>query len=295
MCGLGDIHAALYAHPSDFTDVVASELGGTGSAIQPTAVGYDQSTGLGTPNFTALGNDIYAAGAVVCATPRAAASSPTAATTPTETSSPGNPTVQVTQWARGSKGGTAELSWNATDIAPLSSFTVGVFRADGSLAVTATVGSSIRSLLITAPGGTAYTVTLTALDSTGVTASTRSRALLMPLDDRNSKLSIGWRSVRKPGSLGATVSSSSKPGATATATLDGSRLGVLIATGPAGGSFQLLVDGRVVKVVNTKGASRSQVAVTVPTRSGSHRVTVRILKAAHGTTGAVALDAFIGS
>jgi hypothetical protein len=310
--GLGDIHPALYAHTGDFTDVVTTTPNGTSpptSYVQPTATCYDASSGLGTPNLTLLNTDLFggSSGTPACAgqgsvifsgAASTAAPTPSPGPEPAPAATPvvGTPFVQVTRWALGSKAGTVNLSWVSADsTAAVTGFAVSVFRADGSLAGSDSLGPSIGSLLISAPGGTAYTVVITATDSTGVTASTRTKPVSIPLDDRSSKRSAGWSSVHKAGSLASTLSSSAKPGATATVTLDGSRFTVLYSTAPAGGSFQVLVDGKVVKTVATKGKSRNQVTVTVSAKTGSHRVVVRVLKAKKGKTGPVALDGFLAS
>jgi len=47
--GIGDIHPALYTHPSAFRDVTSGANG-----TYPAAAGYDQATGLGSPAWTAL-------------------------------------------------------------------------------------------------------------------------------------------------------------------------------------------------------------------------------------------------
>jgi len=47
--GIGDIHPALYTHPSAFRDVTNGANG-----TYPAAAGYDQATGLGSPAWTAL-------------------------------------------------------------------------------------------------------------------------------------------------------------------------------------------------------------------------------------------------
>jgi subtilase family serine protease len=51
--GIGDIHAALYAHPQDFRDTT------TGSnLLYAAAPGYDEASGLGSPNWAALATDL---------------------------------------------------------------------------------------------------------------------------------------------------------------------------------------------------------------------------------------------
>ncbi len=47
--GIGDIHPALYTHPSAFRDVTTGANG-----TYPAAPGYDQATGLGSPAWTTL-------------------------------------------------------------------------------------------------------------------------------------------------------------------------------------------------------------------------------------------------
>ncbi len=47
--GIGDIHPALYTHPSAFRDVTTGANG-----TYPAAAGYDQATGLGSPAWTKL-------------------------------------------------------------------------------------------------------------------------------------------------------------------------------------------------------------------------------------------------
>lgn len=48
--GLGDIHAALYAHPGDFRDVTSGN-----NYVYNAGTGYDEVTGLGSPQWALLG------------------------------------------------------------------------------------------------------------------------------------------------------------------------------------------------------------------------------------------------
>jgi hypothetical protein len=62
--GLGDIHAAMYAHPSDFVDVTT----GSNGAYSATA-GYDMTTGLGVPQWSKLAAHLPLTGTCVTPTP----------------------------------------------------------------------------------------------------------------------------------------------------------------------------------------------------------------------------------
>ncbi|PZE29905.1 hypothetical protein [Curtobacterium sp. MCBD17_028] len=90
--GIGDIHAAIYAHPGDFQDVTSGSNG-----TYPATAGYDLATGLGSPNWSKLRGDLPVSPAC-SSTPPVSSTSPTGTPSPTPTGSPtAAPTAAPTQ------------------------------------------------------------------------------------------------------------------------------------------------------------------------------------------------------
>ncbi|WIB65313.1 hypothetical protein [Curtobacterium sp. MCBD17_040] len=93
--GIGDIHAAIYAHPGDFQDVTTGSNG-----TYAATTGYDRATGLGSPNWSKLRADLPAPAACPPILPPTSSPSPTPAPTQTATPTPGptsGPTNPPTQ------------------------------------------------------------------------------------------------------------------------------------------------------------------------------------------------------
>ncbi len=247
--GLGDVHRAMYAAASTlgaFVDVVATGQPNSPQVIATPGVGYDEATGLGTPNLAVLG-PLLSAGATA---PR----------------SPGPPSVRVPPLSTGRV---------ALQLAAPTG-TVGYFVSVGHDA--GCMGGLTKARTSVAAREGVSTVYVRALSSALTCSSARTGTLVVGTDDGKARRTPGWASRGSAAAFAGTFSSAGRPGAQLEWTLTGQRFRVLLDTFSRGGDAQLLVDGRVVRTVATRGRDRWAVplAVAAPT-GGRHTVSVRVV------------------
>jgi len=245
--GLGDIHRALYAAalgtPGAFTDVVAVTAN-TPLTIAPPAPGYDRSTGLGTPNWSALAPALFAP-------------APPA---------PSAPPVGVPALSTGSV---------PLRLAPVGPAVLGYYvdTVDSGCAgvpvappVTQNLPEGVTRLFVRA-----LSPALVCSPATVVSAA-------VGRDDRKAVRSRGWALKGNGSAFAGTYLESNQRGATASWSVTGRSFAVLLDTSRASGVADILLDGRVVRRVDL--ARTSGWATRVPVGSASrarHTVTVRVL------------------
>jgi hypothetical protein len=177
------------------------------------------------------------------------------------------------------------------------SVTYTLIRRDtGTPVEQGTLPAQQRSVLLGSRPGLVYELRVSAADALGSGAESVVRGSA-PADDRGARPSAGWRKVPLRGSYLGTVTRTEVAGATLKATLRGSTVGVLLVRTPTGGLAELIIDGRVRKVVDTS-ATRTRVglAVSIKVKPGRHTVAVRVLgrPGATGRGTLVTVDGFTG-
>jgi len=247
--GLGDIHRGLYlaarSSPGALVDVVAADGPNDQHVIHNPGRGYDQATGLGTPDMTVLGPLLSAA----------------------ETAPPPGSAPRVRAPALSTARVPLALS------AP--SGTVGYFLSVGrDRGCTGTVTRALTS--VTAPTGRAQ-LFAHAVSSALVCSTAASVAVEVAIDDRAAARTRGWTSKGDAHALAHTYSAASAAGAALAWTVPGPTIEVLLDPFSRGGTAQLLIDGRVLHTVSSRGSTRWAVPFTLRTSPGVHTVTVQVL------------------
>ena len=123
----------------------------------------------------------------------------------------------------------------------------------------------------------------------GVAGPWRHASTVVPRDETALRRSAGWSRVRGRGAFLGRVLSSSRPGASASIAVRGSRFYVVGPRGPGGGTAAVLVDGRRVGTLRSRArraATRRVLFTRAVSSRRAHRIAIRVL------TGRVALDAF---
>jgi hypothetical protein len=264
--GFGDVHAAFYAHPEAFHDVTTPT---SSTAIQPAGVGYDEATGLGSPDWGKLASAL-------------------------DDLAP--PTVKVTSWKREAvTNAYLDATWTASDLGGIAGYFASVAMTGTAKPVfTSALGPTRRTLRFKGSPGKTYTLTVYAADASSNLGSATSAPVALPFDDRAASVSSGWARKGNGHAYGSTVTVSAKQGATAKLVVKGSTLGVAVDFGRTNGIFLLLIDGLPVKSIDTGGATRWAVPITVTRKPGKHTIAIRVLGAhGHGTGDTVSLDGVI--
>jgi kumamolisin len=101
--GVGDIHSALYSHTADFRDITTGSSG-----TYKAAAGYDQATGLGSPNWNALAAALPTASG--CSTRTTTSTPPTSVGIAANGTSVASPAVIPASYSLRSSSGQFELT-----------------------------------------------------------------------------------------------------------------------------------------------------------------------------------------
>ena len=164
------------------------------------------------------------------------------------------------------------------------------------------VAPTVRSTTMTLPTVLSGRSTPHGWSVTGVDASHRRMATVtgtvheLYLDDTartNVRYTSGWARRASSGALGGAATSSAKVGSRASVTVAGRSFGVLLDTGPTGGRFVVLLDGKPV-ASGTSYARSSHRGVTAATvragTPGAHTISVQVVSGRIAFDGLVAVS-----
>ena len=139
-----------------------------------------------------------------------------------------------------------------------------------------------------------YRAAARAVDGSVVTATGRVQSRYVPETSRSSvTYSRGWRTVKRTGTTGARVMSSTKKGQAVRIKVFGRSVGVLLARGTTYGSVAVYLDGHRVATLNLRGNRSSlQLAWTTTFAArGTHVVT--LVNLTGGTRGGIGFDGIV--
>ncbi|MDX6258153.1 MAG: hypothetical protein QOJ11_4487 [Frankiales bacterium] len=140
------------------------------------------------------------------------------------------------------------------------------------------------------PGpGTSYGLEVLSQDPYGNDTRHALATVVEPYDTRSAVLSKGWRTLPSARRWAGTVAVSTKPGATMTFHVAGSRVTVIADRCPGCGKALVTVDGRTRLVVDTHAAGlsvRQRVGTVAHLPAGRHVVVIKVV----GSTGHPALQ-----
>ena len=135
--------------------------------------------------------------------------------------------------------------------------------------------------------GATYEFRLRATDRAGNRSGQARRRSVMPLDDRNARIaySRGWSRVRSVGAYQRAVVRSSRPGATASVRVTGTRILVVGERSIRGGRLAVVIDGRRRGTISLRGRRRPRATLfrSAGLRRGRH--TVRLTALGGGPAG----------
>ncbi len=250
--GLGDVHAALYAHPEAFRDVVA------GSNGNPAGPGFDLATGIGVPVWKTLGS-ILTGPLVDVAAP---------ATTVSAVLSPGTDTRVRFAW-------TGHDAFPSAGLGP-TLVTVSMVGGGRVWSASTTATSVVLRLAV----GRTYVLTARSTDKAGHTGPAATTRVTVPFDDASYRKFGSWgRSGLTGDYLGSHLLSRTK-GTAVSMSVTARSITLGFVKAPSAGYADVYLDGRKVTRVDLWSRTvlrRQPVRVLSATRSGYHVVRVVVV------------------